>query len=139
MPLMTYVYVLSSEAWLRDRHMPLTPRERDILTRMAAAQAALDRGEANDAAYNLDELTYAKGGGWWYGLERLSARVALSLVYRAYVTREVGQNDADDYRVYVINEDGRNAAQGKPPAEPESPAPMGGRHPRTPHRSRPTP
>lgn len=89
--------------------MPLTPRERDILTRMAAADP-----DSEDYLYQ-SELTFAKGGGWWFGLEKVAARVAKSLVYRAYVTNEVGGYDSD-YQVYVINEDGRNAVQEKPHA-----------------------
>lgn len=116
MPLMTYVYVLSSEAWLRDRHMPLTPRERDILTRMAAAERVRNAG-GDEEPYTETELTFSKGGGWWFGLEKVSARVALSLVYRAYITREVGRDEADDYRVYVINGDGRKAVGSEQPAQ----------------------
>ena len=104
MPLMGYVYVLSSEAWLRDRHMPLTPRERDILTRMANS----DKQDPSEP-YPDTELVFSRGGGWWFGLEHVSARVAMSLVYRAYVTREVGETDEADYRAYVINSDGRDA------------------------------
>lgn len=108
MPLMSWVYefggATAEAAWLRDRHMPLTKRERWVLLRMIAIEAA------PEGDYGAD-LIFSKGGGWWLALDRVSAKVAWSLVRRAYVTLELGTSHADDYRSYTINADGRNAVQ----------------------------
>jgi hypothetical protein len=78
---------------------PLTPGERDMLQRLAADEMA--------------ELEYAKGGGWWIGLDQVSGRVAWSLIRMSLVSVESNFAPSDIER-WHINSMGRARLAGKP-------------------------
>jgi hypothetical protein len=76
----------------------LTRGERQLLERLAA--------EGPDG----EPLTQARPGGWWFGEERVSARIGWNLLRKCLI-RTVYENNTHDYHLYVINEEGRQAVR----------------------------
>lgn len=112
MPLMGDAYMVSSEAWMRDRHMPITKGEAAILVRMLRGERqskALGYPLDPPGGYAEDELTFCHPGGWYIGTDRQSPKVCRSLVRRAYLST-TDQYDAD-YQTWQLNEDGRRSAE----------------------------
>lgn len=64
---------------------------------------------------DVTELEYAKGGGWWIGLERVSGRVAWSLIRMSLVSRSDSNvaHGPGSIERYAINGIGRARLEGK--------------------------
>jgi hypothetical protein len=71
------------------RRMPLMPREKYVLKKLAANE-------------KLD-LTWAKGGGcYWLGDEKVGAGTVKRLLLKAYIST-VYESNTHDYEIYTVN------------------------------------
>lgn len=58
-----------------------------------------------------EELTYDKGAGWWIGNRRTSGELVWRLHMNIWVSIDNMCNHNDDYRIYHINQRGREALE----------------------------